>query len=126
MDSGRKHSSLPQTLIADISHRATEPQSRRDRGAGRQKGRAGAFSFRLFMFVSLCLCVSVAKPYRNPQAQEPPKREISLTESIRLSTDLVVIDAQAIERKTGRIVNGLKAADFELYEDGVRQEITHF
>src|SRR5262245_40783373 len=65
---------------------------------------------------------------RNPQSaiQDPPKREIILTESIRLSTDLVVIDAQALDRKTGRIINGLKAADFELYEDGVRQEITHF
>ncbi|HMB28095.1 MAG TPA: hypothetical protein VKS99_08300, partial [Blastocatellia bacterium] len=65
---------------------------------------------------------------RNPQSaiQEPPKREIILTESIRLSTDLVVIDAQALDRKTGRIINGLKAADFELYEDGVKQEITHF
>src|SRR5215510_10839106 len=59
-------------------------------------------------------------------AQDPPKREIILTESIRLNTDLVVIDAQALDRKTGRIINGLKAADFELYEDGVRQEITHF
>ncbi|MBO0859115.1 MAG: VWA domain-containing protein [Chloracidobacterium sp.] len=43
-----------------------------------------------------------------------------------MSTDLVVIDAQALERKTGRIVNGLKSVDFELYEDGVKQEITHF
>jgi len=69
----------------------------------------------------------VAKPCGDSQAaQDPPKGEITLTESIRLSTDLVVIDAQALERKTGRIVNGLKASDFELYEDGVRQEITHF
>jgi VWFA-related protein len=114
-------------LIADISHRGTETQRRRDRGTEGQRDRDAAFSFRLFIFLSLCLCVSVAKPCRNPQAaQDPTKREIILTESIRLSTDLVVIDAQTLDRKTGRIINGLKAADFELYEDGVRQEITHF
>jgi VWFA-related protein len=37
-----------------------------------------------------------------------------------------VVDVQALNRKTGQIVNGLKSSDFELYEDGVRQEITHF
>jgi len=59
-------------------------------------------------------------------AQNPPRQEIILPESIRLSTDLVVVDVQALNRKTGQTVNGLKAADFELYEDGVKQEITHF
>jgi VWFA-related protein len=74
--------------------------------------------------IAVCLA---AVCYGNPQsAQDPPKAEILITDSIRLSTDLVVIDAQALERKSGRIVNGLKAADFELYEDGVKQEITHF
>jgi VWFA-related protein len=47
-------------------------------------------------------------------------------EIIRLNTDLVVIDAQVLKRKTGEIINGLSAADFELYEDGIRQQITHF
>ncbi|MCI0660229.1 MAG: VWA domain-containing protein, partial [Acidobacteria bacterium] len=47
-------------------------------------------------------------------------------EIIKLHTDLVVIDAQVLKRKTGEIVNGLNAADFELYEDGIRQQITHF
>src|SRR5262245_46007082 len=59
-------------------------------------------------------------------AQNPSRQEIILPESIRLSTNLVVIDAQALDRKTGQIINGLKSSDFELYEDGVRQEITHF
>src|SRR5262245_56154982 len=59
-------------------------------------------------------------------AQNPSRQEIVLQESIKLNTDLVVIDVQALNRKTGQTVNGLKAADFELYEDGVRQEITHF
>jgi VWFA-related protein len=59
-------------------------------------------------------------------AQNPSSQEIILQESIRLSTNLVVVDVQVLNRKTGEIVNGLKAADFELYEDDVKQEITHF
>jgi VWFA-related protein len=59
-------------------------------------------------------------------AQNPTAQEIILPETIRLSTDLVVLDIQVLNRKTGEIINGLKAADFEVYEDGVKQDITHF
>ncbi len=78
-------------------------------------------------FNALCLLTLLitAFPVVCP-AQSPSRQEIILTESIRLSTDLVVIDAQALNRKTGKVVSGLKSTDFELYEDGVRQEITHF
>src|SRR5215510_7311761 len=92
----------------------------------------GDFIMQRILLPTVCLAAACSvfwqSAIRNPQSaiQDPPKREIMLTESIRLSTDLVVIDAQALDRKTGRIINGLKAADFELYEDGVRQEITHF
>lgn len=47
-------------------------------------------------------------------------------ETIRLSTNLVVVDTQVLRRKSGEVINGLSADDFEIYEDGVRQEITHF
>src|SRR5262249_16655107 len=78
-------------------------------------------------FKSLCLLlplVTALVPFCS--AQNPSRQEIILPESIRLSTDLAVIDVQALNRKTGQIVNGLKATDFELFEDGVKQEITHF
>jgi Ca-activated chloride channel homolog len=48
------------------------------------------------------------------------------SETIKLSTQLVVLDAQIVNKKTGRVVSGLAKEDFELYEDGVRQAITHF
>lgn len=48
------------------------------------------------------------------------------TETIRLDTSLVVIDAQVIGRRAGEFINGLKVSDFVLYDDGVRQEISHF
>jgi len=47
-------------------------------------------------------------------------------ETIRLNTNLVVVDTQGLRQKTGEVINGLTAQDFEIYEDGVRQEITHF
>ena len=47
-------------------------------------------------------------------------------ETIRLDTNLVVFDAQVINRRTGEFVNGLRAADFILRDDGVVQDISHF
>jgi VWFA-related protein len=47
-------------------------------------------------------------------------------ETIRLDTSLVVFDAQVINRRTGEFVNGLRAADFILRDDGVVQDISHF
>ncbi|MBK6799032.1 MAG: VWA domain-containing protein [Acidobacteria bacterium] len=58
-------------------------------------------------------------------AQSPVARD-SQQDIIRLNTNLVVIDAQVLNRKSGEVINGLKVDDFELYEDGVRQDITHF
>lgn len=78
-------------------------------------------------FKTLCLLallMTVLAPVCS--AQNPSRQEIILPERIRLSTDLVVVDVQALNRKTGHIVTGLNAADFELYEDGVKQDITHF
>lgn len=54
-------------------------------------------------------------------AQQPDSEEV-----IKVNTDLVVLDAQVISRKTGQPVGGLRLEDFELYEDGVKQEITYF
>lgn len=40
--------------------------------------------------------------------------------------DLVKVDALVLQKNTARIVGGLKKEDFIIYEDGTRQEITHF
>ncbi len=47
-------------------------------------------------------------------------------EKIKLTVDLVVLDAQVMQQKTGRVVGDLKKEDFILQEDGVKQQITHF
>ena len=48
------------------------------------------------------------------------------TDNVRLAVDLVVLDAQVLQQKTGRVVGTLKKEDFTLSEDGVKQQITHF
>jgi Ca-activated chloride channel family protein len=57
------------------------------------------------------------------RAQEPPTGDQD--EPIRLKTDLVSITVSAIDR-TGRAIKSLKAEDFTVYEDGVKQKISHF
>ena len=46
--------------------------------------------------------------------------------AVKLSVDLVLVEAEVLNKKTGQAVEGLKREDFILYEDGIRQQITHF
>jgi VWFA-related protein len=46
-------------------------------------------------------------------------------EPIRLKSDLVTLTA-AVTDRTGRAIRSLRADDFIVYEDGVRQKISHF
>lgn len=47
-------------------------------------------------------------------------------EVVKVDVDLVNVDALVLQKDTARIVGGLKKEDFLLYEDGAKQEITHF
>lgn len=47
-------------------------------------------------------------------------------ETIKVDVDLVVLDALVMQKKTGRVAGGLRREDFQLFEDGVAQQITHF
>jgi hypothetical protein len=46
-------------------------------------------------------------------------------DSVVVNTDEVLFDV-VVRDKRGRVVNDLTASDFEVYEDGVRQEIDSF
>ena len=48
------------------------------------------------------------------------------SDAVNLAVDLVVLDAQVQQQKTGRIAGDMKKDAFTLYEDGVKQTITHF
>ncbi|MDX6383581.1 MAG: Ca-activated chloride channel [Blastocatellia bacterium] len=45
---------------------------------------------------------------------------------IKVSTELVVFDAQVIDKKSKRIIGDLSKDDFEIYEKGARQQVSYF
>lgn len=45
---------------------------------------------------------------------------------LRISTDLTVLDVQVLTARENSAIASLRASDFELFEDGKRQEITYF
>src|ERR1051326_807738 len=57
-------------------------------------------------------------------AQEP--KAAAGADGIKINTDLVVLDAQILRKKDSSVISSLRREDFALYEDGVKQEITHF
>jgi VWFA-related protein len=68
--------------------------------------------------IAFCLCL-LAGPAIIAQQIDPD-------DVIKVNTDLVVLDAQVIDKKTNKIFGGLRKEDFELYEENVRQDIVHF
>jgi VWFA-related protein len=78
-----------------------------------------AAGVRVAWITTLALLVSLGA-----RAQETvPKRQ---AEPIRVRTDLVVVDAHVLDRKSGAVIDRLDRSHFEVYEDGVPQQITHF
>lgn len=45
---------------------------------------------------------------------------------VKINTELVVFDAQVIDKKTKRIIGDLGKEDFEVIDNGVRQEVIYF
>ena len=70
------------------------------------------------------------KPRRNsnqlPSRPTPGSNPESPADVVKVDVDLVKIDALVLQKNTARIVGGLNKEDFLLYEDGIKQEITHF
>ena len=60
-----------------------------------------------------------------PRPAPTPTPESS-AEVVKIDVDLVKIDALVLQKNTARIVGGLNKENFLLYEDGIKQEITHF
>ncbi|MCG3163372.1 MAG: hypothetical protein JMDDDDMK_04769 [Acidobacteria bacterium] len=80
---------------------------------------------------------SSEKQKKNPNASGDPddpqkqKQETKIEKSIppasiNISTDVVNVEAVVYNKKTGGIIQGLKKEHFEIYEDGVKQEIENF
>ncbi len=100
----------------------------------------------LFLFISIILSVlllysaspvtsqapdknaNIGNSSRGPIQLQPSPTPIpdSSADVVKVDVDLVKIDALVLQKNTARIIGGLKKEDFSLYEDGTKQEITHF
>jgi len=57
-----------------------------------------------------------------PLAQQPGPDE----QPLRLRSDLVVIDLLPVQKKTGRVLADITRDDIVVFEDGVKQTVSHF
>ncbi|HEX8147544.1 MAG TPA: VWA domain-containing protein [Pyrinomonadaceae bacterium] len=71
----------------------------------------------------LILAVTAASAF--PRAWQNPQERAQDEETVVVGTTEVLMDA-VVKDKKGVLVKDLKASDFEVYEDGVRQEIRSF
>src|SRR2546430_1536858 len=79
---------------------------------------------RFIQIAPIALCFFAGALPINSQVQQekkPEKQEEQQTATIRVDTDLVSIDVTVTDGTGARSVTGLKAEDFVIYEDGVRQ-----
>ena len=74
--------------------------------------------FVLASVLAICLCSSFAA---RAHAQEIDPNDV-----IRVNTDLVVLDAQVVDKKTGKVFGGLQKQDFEIYEENIKQPLAYF
>lgn len=71
----------------------------------------------LVLFALMCPMFAAGAQSQQQSAPDEP---------LKLTTDLVVVDAQILNKKSGAVVGGLALEDFSLYEDGIKQQVTHF
>lgn len=61
------------------------------------------------------------------QQKEEQKVDKSIPqETISIGTDVVNVEAVVYNKKTGQIISGITKDNFEIYEDGIKQEIDNF
>src|ERR1044071_3990139 len=76
----------------------------------------------LKILLAFVLTISLLAPIAAQQQQQPPKQQGDV---VRIDTNLVQIDV-VVTDKAGRQVTDLKPEDFEVSEDGKKQQVTHF
>jgi VWFA-related protein len=60
------------------------------------------------------------------EPEPPPLTQKELDEAVRLGVNVVNVETVVVEKKTGIILQNLRPENFEILEDGVKQEITNF
>lgn len=84
--------------------------------------------FKHFRLIKVSLMVAAISAFVSQPAAQDKERQGKQSEmgTIRLNTDLVTVDAIVTDRDGNRSSAALKASDFTIYEDGVRQAINSF
>ena len=57
---------------------------------------------------------------------EEEKNAIVIDDPLVIDTNIVNLDAVVINKKTGEVITGLKKENFQIFENGVKQEISNF
>src|SRR5437879_509337 len=73
------------------------------------------------LLLSFLLIASLSGVFSQGLAQEREAIDV-----VKVNTDLVVFDAQVIDKKTKRVIGDLTKEDFELSDNGARQRISYF
>jgi VWFA-related protein len=65
-------------------------------------------------------------PQEEPAPEPPPIKPGDIDNAVQLGVDVVNVETVVFEKKSGVILQNLKRENFEVYEDGVKQEIANF
>lgn len=81
---------------------------------------------RLYLAVLVCLTLAATTlgQVQQPSPTPRPTAQEDKDDIVRITTNLVQVDV--VVTKNGKVVTGLTADDFEIFEDGKRQTITNF
>ena len=79
------------------------------------------------MFQPICsalvvLALTLTGLFSSLPVQQPPAED----QTLKLRSDLVLVDVLPVQKKTSRLIPDLKRDDFTVFEDGVKQTISHF
>jgi Ca-activated chloride channel family protein len=77
----------------------------------------------MFGFFATVIFILLAAPFA--LAQQTGSSPLSNPNAVSINTDLVSLTVTVTDER-GRFVSGLSKADFEVFEDQVKQEISHF
>ncbi|MFL6285189.1 MAG: VWA domain-containing protein [Pyrinomonadaceae bacterium] len=65
-------------------------------------------------------------PQTEPTAEPVPPDAIKSDEVVKVTSNIVQIEAVVINKKSKQIVTGLKQQNFAVFEDGVQKDVTNF
>src|SRR5215471_9193538 len=76
---------------------------------------------RAILFQLLFAALFAAQSASNLKAQNKDSIDV-----LKVNTDLVIFDAQVVDKKTKRMIGDLSRDDFEIIDQGVKQQISYF